>query len=400
MKKYVDVKVKSIDHSSRYLYPNRTVEIKTNTRNIMTPTRAATDSEYRQKTLVPTDIPLENPVSVIIEELTANSFDKFMNQNGYYGRLLNRVELKSRLSQYSTLSLVLFKPTKSDRKDNITKEVRYSPMTLLKQNPKLLDRFLRIIIRLQQEAGLNPIAIPFIELPFHELKEIMIQVNRSLEIINHQPVFFVDMNHQDFEKTIKLIVNDLQSNMVGLYFQSYKSAHVSYEVLHDYIDKDVAFLASQVQRVGLNEISTMHYLPFFGNDIYAVQKPRGFPDKEGKPRPQKDRYRPEYVRLFDKTSLTVRHITAAPTVVEQLANEYSRDPIIPSVLKNYHEADTEDKYEILSAFSKVSELRASSNEFANFQKYVKQNSTKDYVEEKQILKKTLQEVTDTQTKFV
>lgn len=402
MKKVVDVKVKSIDNSSKYLYPNRTVEIKTNERNIMTPTRAATDSEYRQKTLVPTDIPLENPVSVIIEELTANSFDKFMNQNGYYGRLLNRVELKSRLSQYSTLSLVLFKPTKSDRKDNVTKEVRYSPMTLLKQNPKLLDRFLRIIIRLQQEAGLNPIAIPFIELPFHELKELMIQVNRSLEIINRQPVFFVDMNHQDFEKTIKLLVNDLQSNMVGLYFQSYKSAHVSYEVLRDYIDKDVAFLASQVQRVGLNEISTMHYLPFFGNDIYAVQKPRGFldKDKEGKPRPQKDRYRPEYVRLFDKASLTVRHITAAPTVIEQLVNEYNRDPIIPSVLKNYHEANTPDKYEILSAFSKVSELRASSNEFANFQKYIKQNSARDYVEEKQILKKTLQEVVGTQTKFV
>jgi len=394
--KIVDVKIKSIDDSSKYLYPNRTIEIKTARQNIMTPTRASTDSEYRQKALVPTALPIENPVSITIEELTANKFDRLMNENGYFARIINRVELKSRLSQYSGLDLVLLKPTKSDKKDKDTKEPRYSPMTLLKQNPQLLERFLRVIIKMQLDAGFDQISVPFIELPFQEFSKLIIQINQTMEKVNRQPIFFVDMNYQDFKKAIDLIVNNLQSNVVGLYFQSYKRAHLSYEILREYIDKDVAFLTVQVERVGLNEISTMHYLPFFGNDVYAVEKPRGFAEKDEMGKPKKIMYNPERVRLFDRNSLCVRHITAIPSVVERLSDEYSRDYMISDILHNYQEATTKDKYEVLNAFSKVSELRSSSMEFANFQRYIKQNSTKDYVEEKQVLKQTLQKVIDAQ----
>jgi hypothetical protein len=397
--KITDVKVKSIDDSSKYLYPNRNIEIKTPKQNIMTPTRASTDSEYRKKALIPTDIPIENPVSITIEELPARQFDRLMNENGYYAKLINRVELKNRLSQYSNFDLVLLKPTKSDKKDEINREPRYSPMTLLKQNPKLRDRFLRIIIMMQQEAGLDLISIPFIELPFHEYSQVAVHVNQAIEVKNQQPIFFVDMNYKDFGKTIDLLVNDLQSNVVGLYFQSYRRAHLSYEALREYIDKDVAFFAVQVERIGLNEISTMHYLPFFGNDIYAVEKPRGFLEKDEMGKPKKIMYRPEYVRLFDKNSLCIRHITVIPSVVEHLSDEYSKDPVIPTVLRNFREADTKDKYEILSAFSRVSELRASSTEFMTFREYVKQRSTKDYLEEKPILKRTIQEVVGSQTKI-
>jgi hypothetical protein len=394
--KITDVEVKSIDDSSKYLYPNRSIEIKTTKQDIVTPTRASTDSEYRQKALVPTAFSIENPVSITVEELSANKFDRLMNENGYFARIINRVELKSRLSQYSGLDLVLLKPTKSDKKDKVTKETRYSPMTLLKQNPQLLERFLRVIIKMQQDAGFDQISIPFVELPFQEFSKLVIEVNQIMEKIDRQPIFFVDMDYQDFKKAIDLIANNLQSNVVGLYFQSYGRAHLSYEVLREYIDKDVAFLTVQVERVGLNEIATMHYLPFFGNDIYAVEKPRGFSEKDEMGKPKKIMYSPQRVRLFDKNSLCVRHITAIPSVVERLSEEYSRDPVIPTVLRNFQEATTKDKYEILSAFSKVSELRSSSAEFANFQRYIKQNSAKDYVEEKQVLRQTLQEVAGVQ----
>jgi hypothetical protein len=392
-----DVKVKSIDDNSKYLYPNRTIEIKTSKQNIITPIRASTDSEYRQKALIPTDLPIENPVSIAIEELNATQFDKYMNENGYFSKEISRAELKSRLSQYSSLSLFLLKPTKSDTKDKITGEPRYSPMTLLKQNPMLLERFLRITIRMQQEAGLSQVSIPFIDLPFQEYADLVIKVNRSLERINQQPIFFVDMNYDDFDKALNLIVNDLQSNIVGLYFQSYKRAHKSYEVLRDYVNKDVAFFAAQVERVGLNELSTMHYLPFFGNDIYAVEKPRGFSEIDpltGKPK--KIVYNPENVRLFDKESLRLRHIAADPALVERLSDEYKKDPLIPTVLRNFHEANVKEKYEILSAFSKISELNSSSTEFITLQKYIKENSTKEYIDEKPVLKRTLYDVTGNQ----
>ncbi|MGA2385923.1 MAG: hypothetical protein ABSG33_05275 [Candidatus Bathyarchaeia archaeon] len=390
-----EVKVKSIDDSSKFLYPNRTIEIKTSKQDILTPIRASTDSEYRQKALIPTDLPIENPISIAIEELNARQFDKFMNENGYFAKLTSRAELKNRLSQYSNLSLFLLKPTKSDIKDQITGEIRFSPMTLLKQNPMLLERFLRVNVRMQQEAGLSPISIPFIDLPFKEYSNLIIKLDRDLEKINEQPVFFIDMNYKDFEKALKLIVNTLRLNLVGLYFQSYRRAHISYEVLRNFVRTDVAFFAIQVERVGLNELSTMHYLPFFGNDIYSVEKPRGFLEIDpltGKPKKFMI-YKPENVRLFDKKSLQVRHIAADPSLVENLSDEYRQDPLIPTVLQNYQEATTKEKYEILNAFSKISELNDSSLEFKNFQKFIKQNSTKDYIDEKPALKKTLRDVT-------
>lgn len=392
-----EVNITSKDDSSKYLYPNRTIEIKTSKQNISTPIRASTDSEYRQKALIPTDIPIENPVSITIEELNSTQFDKFMNENGYFSRILSRIEVKSRISQYSNLSLALLKPTKSDTIDEETGQPRYSPMTLLKQNPMLLDRFLRVIIRMQQEAGIDPISIPFLELPFHEYSNILTQIYRSLDRIDQQPIFFIDMGYKDVDKMLDLIVNNLQSNIVGLYFQSYKHARNCYEVLREYVDKDVAFFAIQVERVGLNELATMHTLPFFGSDIFAVEKPRGFSEKDPLTgMPKKIIYQPENVRLFDKKTLCIKRISSVPAVIEQLSEDYRKDPLIPTVLHNFREAENKDKYEILNAFSKISELTGSSSEFKVFQKYISENATKEYIQEKPILRKTLYDVTGNQ----
>jgi hypothetical protein len=397
----IDVKIKSLDESTRFLYPqSRSIEIRTTSNNIITPIRAATDYEYHQKGLVPTDIPIDNPVYASVQDLSFSEFDKFMHQNGYYAKLIGKMELKSRLSQYSDLRLFLVKPTKSDRIDDITGERRYAPMTLLKQNPALLERFMRFIIQMQLEAEVNPITIPFIELPFSTYKELAFEATRSIESKGKQPVFFVDLGYENFGEIIDLLANHLDLNLIGLYFRSYRYAHLSYEILREYFSKDVAFLVTQVNRTDLNDISTMHYLPFFGNDIYAVKRPIGFQKTVTDDQGRRIEVPPEYsinkIQFFDKESLRVQPITKMPLLVENYAKEYGHEPLIRNMLENYRNADGfKDRCEALSAFSKVSELRSSSEEFKNFQKYISQNSAIEYINEKTVLKRTLTDVART-----
>jgi len=390
----VDVNVKAIDYSARYLYPNRTVEIKTSERNITTPIRAATSYEYHEKAKVPTDIPINNPIFINIEKLDYSRFEKLLKTNHYFAKIMRKIDLNNRLAQYSNLRLTLLQPTVTSKRDPKTGEkIRDSPMEHLKQNPALREKFLRFIIRLQQEVGLNPITIPFLELPFHTFQETVTQVSKSLEKINLQTIFFVDINYTDFEPAIELLANELQSKMIGLIFRRYRSFPLSYEALSKYIDRDIVFFAVQVYRYDsyYDDISTMHYLPFFGNDIYAVETPApyGSSTKGEQVEPPKDRL--QYVRLFDKESLRVVPIAATQSTLEKLKDEYHNDIIIRSIIDNFHEARTDDsKYKVLRAFSKVNELHSSSSEFERFQDYVRQNSTKDYIQEKRFLQTTLQ----------
>jgi len=392
----VDVKVKTVDHSAKYLYPNRTIEIKTSGQSVMTPIRAATYYEYQEKAKVPTDIPLNNQISINVENLSHNRFDKLLTTNHYFTKLQRRIELSNRLAQYSDLRLVLLRPTVSPQIDKKTgKVIRSSPMELLAQNPALRDKFIRFLLKMQYDVGLNPISIPFLRLPFNAFRDVITQIDKSLEKIDRQPLFFVDLNYDDFESAIDLIVNKLESKMVGLYFRRFSSYPQSYEVLSRYIETDVAFTTVQVDRYDYNydDISTMHYLPFLGNDVYAVKTPspfgRSITEEEGKGPPQ-DRL--AYVRLFDKESLRVRPITLARTTVERLADEYKDDSLITTILDNYDEANTDyAKYKVLRAFSKVSEVNSSLSEFSRLRDYIEESSTRDYVQEKQILRKTLQE---------
>lgn len=393
----LDVKVKSIDHSAKYLYPNRTIEIKTSNQSIVTPIRAATFYEYREKAKVPTDIPLNNQISINIENLSHSRFEKFLTTNHYFGKLMKRIAFSNRLSQYSDLSLVLLRPTISPKRDkNTRKVIRNSPMEFLTQDSTLRDKFIRFLVKLQYDVGLNPISIPFLNLPFSTFQDVITQIDKSLEKIDRQPLFFVDMNYGDFESAIDLIVNKLESRMVGLYFKRFRNYPLSYEVLSRYVERDVAFVAVQVNRYDYNydDISTMHYLPFFGNDVYAVKTPPPFGGskiEEERKEPPSDRL--AYVRLFDKESLRVRPVRVAATTIEKLAQEYRNDALIPTILNNYDEANTDDaKYKVLRAFSKVSELNSSLSEFTRFQDYVKEGSTREYIQEKQILQNTLQEV--------
>jgi len=399
----VDVNVKSIDYSARYLYPNRMIEIKTkpSRQSVLTPTRAATLYEYKEKAKVPTDIPIENQISVNIEKLSYTRFQKLLTTNHYFGKMMRRIDLGNRLAQYSDLRVTLLQPTVTPKIDRGTKTIiRDSPMGILQKDSALRERFIRFVIRLQQEIGLDIITIPFLDLPFHVFQDIVTEIDKNLERIDRQALFFVDIGYEKFESAIELIADDLEAPMIGLIFKRYRRFPLSYEVLSRYIDKDIAFCMVQVNRYdsSYDDISTMHYLPFFGNDIYAVKTPAPFgPGKKVEeeepsrpPKPPKDRL--QYIRLFDRESLRVSPILYEPSISEKLADEYENDVIVADILENYREARyDEEKYKVLRAFSKVSELNSSLSEFERFQDYIEESSARDYIQEKETLQRTLRE---------
>lgn len=394
-----EVRVRDIDYSARYLYPNRSLEIKTSGQSITTPIRAVTSYEYRMKSAVPTDLSIENPISINIESLNHSQFDKFIKTNDFFSQLLRKVEFNNRLAQYSEVSLVLIKPTVTPKRDSDTNEILLeSPMNILVNNHNLRDRFIRFIIRIHQALKINPVSIPFLELPFSEFRNIAQEITRSLEIINSEPIFFIDMRYSEFELAIDWLVNHLQSKAIGIYYRPFKFVPLSYEVLSNYIDRDVAFISAQTSRYdsSYEDISTMHYLPFFGNDIYAVNTPPPFFRKETNlERVVRDKL--QSIRLFDRESLSLKPIQSAASTIDDYIHEYREDSIVSDILDNYREANVDDaKLTVLRAFTKISELNASSLELTKFQEFIGENSTRDYVQEKQILQRTLQQVTDSQ----
>ena len=274
-------------------------------------------------------------------------------------------------------------------------------MHLLQQNSILLDRFLRFIINMQVEIGLNPITIPFIDLPYSDLERQIIEIDRSMERLGKQPVFFLDMGYQDIDKALDLLVNRLQAGAVGLYFKPYRRAHLAYESLLGYMEKNVAFVTVNVDRTDIRNtsttISTMHYLSFLGNDIYSVKRPMGFQKQEideyGEKHPVPFDYSIHHIDLFDRQNLCIQPISQAQTLVNRFISEYSKDSFIPTILENFEKANGKKaNYEVLNAFSKVSELKDSASEFSTFQQYVNQSSTMDYIQFKPELRRSINEV--------
>jgi len=393
----IEVKLKSIDKSSPYLYPSRTVEIRTRQGVMMTPLRAATFYEYRSKMKVPTATPIDNPALINIKKLTPTDLRNFLTTNESFGRLLRRIELSNRVGQYAYLRLMMLQPTTT----TYEKE-KPSSMQMLQDSTSLREKFLRFTIKIQQEARLDPITIPFLELPFNELRSMVVDVHRSLTKIDTEPMFFVDFRYESFQPLVQLLVDELQSKLIGLIYRRYSDYPIHYDFLTRYHDRDVAFFAIQTSRYDTNfdDISTMHYLPFFGNDVYAVKiPPPPFDDdleREEAYRINRQRIsRLQKIRFFDRASLKVKPLESGVLDTQRILADirYQDYDIIQGMLENRDEVNVDNqKFLALNSFSKIHELNTSLLEFEDLRRYIAEGSAKDYVKEKSSLQPVLTQI--------
>jgi hypothetical protein len=167
--------------------------------------------------------------------------------------------------------------------------------------------------------------------------------------------------------------------------------------LSEYVDRDVAFIVLNTERADPtnNGISTMHYLPFMGNDVYAVKSPRppfsgqksvGNLSKKYKPA------RKENITFFNHRSLLIEPAQKRISQRETLLGEISEteNSFLITMLNDYPNLDNDtNKIDIFRSFSKVHELKSSTNEFLNFQKRVDSNESSEYAKEKNHLELSL-----------
>jgi hypothetical protein len=381
------VDVQSIDHNLPYRYPSRTLKITTPSGSFETPLRAATHYEYRSRIRMTAKATIDTPVAVNSRKMNCNQLISFLNNNQSFEPLLRRIELFRHISQYASLRLALVQPTTtSDPEDRLP-----PAMSVLQNDAMLRDRFLRFLVKLQQDAGLNQITVPFLELPFTDLRSIIIDLHKSITSMNLEPVFFVDLRQQeqDFKSLIELLTDTLESKLVGLIYRRWYQAPVNYDFLSQtYCDRDVAFLCAHVDRydVRFDDVSTPHFLPFYGADIYAVQAPPPFHDERNigsQQGTQQETSRLDKIRFFDRGNLKVKPISSTlfdpATILADMKLEdrqYSKE-----ILENRQEANNDqEKYLTLNSLSKFHELLSSTREFQDVRKYIGEGSARVYVQ--------------------
>lgn len=376
------VAVKEIDDSIPFLYPSRIVEIKTTKGTIRTPNRCATSYEFNRKQELPTTIPLDNRATIYSKKLTSKEIGNLLSGNEEFGILLESIEKMNRLAEYSDLHISEFQLFKSAGKGP-------SPIEILSTNDNL-NKFMRMYLRLHEEANNDIIPIPHLDLARDQLKSTYKTAEKAIEKINRQSVYSLDLAYPYFAEALNFIINDLQSNCVNLIYRRYRNVPQSYEELRKYARKDIAFIMTDVERANFNnsDLSVMHYMPFFGNDLYAVQPPTGFPKKSKTGEKKKKVRNIGNLRLLNRKELTIKPIIENTISNQDILNELnsSEETTLKFYLDNVDKAQNDDQiYKIINSLTRIHELQGSTKEFTVLGAYVKQHSAIDYVKSKKQL---------------
>ena len=384
------IRLKEIDDTSRYGYPRKTIEIKTREGDVLTPTRVISNHEYTQKEIVPTDITIGGKVSLFVERFGYDKLKKFLTEDSPYQRLFDRMRIQNERAQHSFINIALLKPTATKNTDKKTS------LDILKI-PSKREKFFRTTIQLQKLLHFDPISIAIPDLPISEVKKLMRETKKEIEKDNHSCMFFFDLG-QKFPVLLDYTVNDLDLQLIGINYKRFTSAVHSYDAMRSYSNKDVAFLVANTKREDgyFDDLSTMHYMPFLSNDLFASFVPTPSFGDFGEQSPSQKLSR---VKLFNRKQLTIDKISKDSLDVDEILKQIGRpnEYTLRSMLQNFEEAaksKDNTKLDRLKAFTKVHEAKTSLREFETLRKHIKEGSTKDYVEQenKKILKNVISRI--------
>lgn len=400
---FATIKLKETD--TRFtLKPTRIAEIKTRFGTIETPLRAATMFEYNSKAKIPTNILINNPITLKYTSLGYGTLKNFLNTNEVFANLYHALENSKDRTQHSPLQFAVFQPT-------ITRNIEENipPAMEILQSGYELEKFLDLIIALQESLNFDIISLPYLTLPYSNLERIYKKRTEQIRRSGKEPFFILHLKltpTSDFEKLLNLFVNDLQIQLIGLRFQRFHEAAVNYHTLSKFYNKDVLFFTMQTGRSDptYDDISSSHYLPFLTNDIFSVAAPQTFDPNKGKNKLKKideqktigyhDRLLK--LRLFNKKNLKLQTIFPLMDQYKNLLQDVDnpRDYRLETMLQNYlveveNKEERNERFKNLKYFTWVHELKSSSSEFSNFRKYVKQGDTKSYVSDHPLLSNAL-----------
>ncbi len=370
------VKILEIDDSLKLLQPSRAIEIKTDKGTAESPNRCATSYEYNRKAELPTETTIDNPVSVYTKKFTGKEVNDLLTTNIEYGKQLQAIERVDRVTEYSILHVSTFQLYETSQSGK-------APLELLSEGDNL-NRFLKFLIDMQYEAKHDIISIPALNLPLSKLKNTLKDAHDAIERLGKQSLFSFDLKYQNFSEILEYVTTEFHTNLINLVYRKKRDVPQHYEFLGKFARKDVAFLMTDVSRVDFDhdELSPMHYMPFLGNDLFAIEIPPPAIPKKGALK--KDRNIAN-LKILNKNELTIEPLIRSQItrdqILQQLGNPSNDDLDIR--LQSLEEAKTDnDKYKVLNALTRIQELKVSTSEFSILGDHVKERSSKDYVKSK------------------
>lgn len=375
------VKLKHIDDRMPYGYPTRSLEIRTDSGIITTPTRMVTNHEYNQKAQTPSDITLDDTVSLYMGRFSYKALENFLTEDRPYELLCNRLRVHKQRT-YAHLGITLLKPTSNPEQQELFSIEKH------------LQKFYRMIIRIQIDNGYNPVSIP-IPRNTPGAKQIMTDIYKMLEKDNLSCIFFFELG-KGFPELLHHAADNLEQPIIGFQYKRFDKAVQSYEAMRSYHDRDIAFIVANTLRSDskFGNLSTVHYMPFLSNDVFSTMVPGPMipddlpndpheRDKEMRSRRLQWLHR---LQLFDKNQLTLNHLVQKRFDIDKLLIEIGQpnNTTLRTMLDHFEEAGMSDndlKLRRLSAFTKIHESKASSAELNEFSKRIKENGVKEYVDE-------------------
>jgi hypothetical protein len=255
---------------------------------------------------------------------------------------------------------------------------------------------------MQVDLGLEIITIPFLNLPLQDYKLLIKEITNGVRNQNLEPFFIFDLDYgknNKFEDAISFFIKDMGIKLLGLRHKSFARNAVSYDILSNYVNSDVALFSYDVDRADMHnsDISTMHYLPFLGEDVYAVKSPKFKPKADNKANSQKNmnpvtHEKKEAIRIFDPRALLIRPASERIRNVDNILQEMDQvgNTRLFALIDEYDRTKTNpDELTIFRALSKFHELKSSTKEFEKLQKIVKSSESTEYIKDKDYLKSSL-----------
>ena len=374
--KISNVNILNIDDSVDFLHPTRSLRIRTTDGYFDTPNRSVTSYEYNRKKNIPSEFSIENKTSIYSKKFSAGDISRLINSNDEFSKQVIGIERANSSAQYSILQLSSFSIAKTALRGP-------NPYEILSSD-RNLDSFVSSIIDMQIEAGNDMISIPQMNLDFTRLTELYRRINRTLEKLDKQPIFNLDLKYEYFIPLLYFVYDNFSPLLINLTYGRYRDFRLHYKYLEKYADKDIAFILSNIERMDENHfnLSTMHYMPFLGSDLYAVDLPAPNIPVKGKPKKEKNLTNLKILNSNDMTFSPINtYQQPLDFILDQL--EGTDNQMLQNIITNIPEAKyDEQKYDILNALTRVYELKVSSDEFNSLQNHIINKSSIDYVNDK------------------
>lgn len=385
------ITVKNIDEKIG-LYSTRTLRIKIRGKTIETPYRALTHQELNAKNDIPEDVLLYSHFSVIYRKFSLREVkEKFLGSNKYLHNLISFLEEYRRRMQHFDFIFSFLQPYESALEASLLK-----------------DKYIRIAVRVQIEAGFKCISIPWVRMPPKEFLSTIKQHKRVLgEEYQVVPVVDIRENPKDLKPIFEYVREASVTGelaFLGIIHHPVREALASYDLAWEMLkESDLCILLLDVKRVeeDLNDISSVHLNEFVLGDIISLETTRVFgkkKDSKVSTRRVSRRKKPieEKLRIFDQRELRVPillEFMQSSDWIDEVTKYFDRSQEIREILENYKEAEGDkQKTKVLNAISRVHEFLASESEMETSQKFISKNEAEEYIKEKSTLLRALRSV--------